>query len=78
MTPSRCPGMDTSKWKPGDIFDVECANCGAAVEFFKDETRRKCGSCGAMCVNPKIQTGCATWCSNGAECLRAAGGRNEE
>lgn len=33
----KCPGQDRRYWKPGDIFDVECPQCGNGVEFFKDE-----------------------------------------
>jgi len=33
-------------WKPGAIFESTCPKCGQPVEFFKDDTARKCGSCG--------------------------------
>ena len=48
-----CPGQDWRFWKPGDVFTTECTKCGASVEFFKDEVRRKC-RCGHEMVNPKI------------------------
>jgi ribosomal protein S27E len=42
-------------WTPRDVFEVECPGCGQAMEFFKDEERRKCRKCGRMVVNPKRQ-----------------------
>ncbi|MBC2745136.1 MAG: HD domain-containing protein [Desulfosarcina sp.] len=38
----KCPGQDTLYWKPGAIYEVPCPNCGVNVEFFKDDTARKC------------------------------------
>ena len=45
----KCPGQDTQYWKAGAIFDVPCPECGRDVEFFKDDTTRKCGGCGHVC-----------------------------
>jgi hypothetical protein len=39
------------------------------VEFFKDEVRRKCRSCGFMIKNPRIELGCAQWCEHAEQCL---------
>ena len=39
----KCPGQDMQFWKPGDIYEVECPGCGRTVEFFKDDTARRCG-----------------------------------
>ena len=64
-----CPGQDTRYWRPGDIFDVACGSCGAAVEFFKDDVRRRCPSCGTVVQNPKITLGCAQWCEHAKACL---------
>ncbi len=64
-----CPGQDTRFWKPSDIFDIPCGQCGTSVEFFKDEARRRCPKCGAQIVNPKISLGCAQWCEHAKECL---------
>lgn len=69
MSKTLCPGQDMRFWRPGDIFDVTCAQCGAAVEFFKDEGRRKCRNCGNMVTNPRLSLGCAQWCEHAAECL---------
>lgn len=66
----KCPGQDTQQWKPGDIFDVPCPGCGAAVEFFKDEPSRTCKTCGTKIVNPKIDFGCAAYCAFAEQCLK--------
>ena len=65
----RCPGQDQRFWKPEDIFEVQCSGCGGAVEFFKDEPKLKCRSCGQIAVNPKIDLGCAEWCQYAEQCL---------
>lgn len=64
----RCPGQDTMFWKPGDIFEISCPKCGYQVEFFKFDVKRKC-RCGHEMVNPKINFGCAEWCSYGDSCI---------
>ncbi len=68
-TKSKCPGQDTAFWKPGDIFDVECAGCGTEIEFFKDDASRRCGKCGTLVKNPKLSLGCAQWCEHAKDCL---------
>ncbi|MFH1438554.1 MAG: hypothetical protein ABIJ56_22790 [Pseudomonadota bacterium] len=65
----KCPGQDTRYWKPGDIFSVECPNCGAAIEYFKDEVRRRCKSCKKIVPNPKINLGCVEWCEYAEQCV---------
>lgn len=69
MTAMRCPGQDSRYWKPGAVFEVECPNCGSPIEFFKDETKRKCRKCGHTMVNPKMDFGCAAYCKFAAQCL---------
>ena len=66
----QCPGQDTMFWKPSDVFDIECPKCGYGVEFFKYDVKRKC-RCGHEMVNPKIDFGCAQWCSYGDKCLES-------
>ena len=39
----KCPGQDSQYWKPGAIFETKCPKCGAEVEFFKDDSMRRCG-----------------------------------
>ena len=64
----KCPGQDMRYWKPGDIFEAPCPQCDRKVEFFKDETKRKC-HCGYEIVNPKMDFGCAAWCSYAEQCI---------
>ena len=66
----KCPGQDMRYWKPGDIFNAQCPNCGKPVEFFKDEARRKC-HCGYLVTNPKLDLGCAGWCPYAEQCIGA-------
>ena len=64
-----CPGQDKRFWKPEDIFEIACPGCGEPVEFFKDDPKRECGSCGRVVTNPKMNLGCAEWCRYAKECL---------
>ena len=65
----RCPGQDMQYWKPGAIFEASCPQCGQTVEFFKDDTARKCGKCGHRFVNPQMDFGCAAYCPYAEQCL---------
>jgi hypothetical protein len=67
----KCPGQDMKYWKDNAIFDVACPKCGTSVEFYKDDTNRKCGSCGHRFVNPKMDFGCASYCQYAEQCLGA-------
>ncbi len=67
--PMRCPGQDSRYWKPGAIFEVDCPSCGSPVEFFKDESIRRCKKCGHKLVNPKTDFGCAAYCKYAAQCI---------
>jgi hypothetical protein len=69
MEQMKCPGQDTRHWKPSDIFMAECPKCGAEIEFFKDDTRRRCAWCGHLFYNPKIELGCAEWCQYAEKCV---------
>ncbi|MBW1712289.1 MAG: phosphohydrolase [Deltaproteobacteria bacterium] len=69
MAKIMCPGQDTRYWQPGDVFEVECAECGYGLEFFKDDAQRRCPKCGARVRNPKLNLGCAQWCQHAKECL---------
>jgi len=64
----RCPGQNTMFWKPGDIYDVSCPNCGKSVEFWKDDARRTC-TCGHRFLNPKRDIGCLEWCKYAEKCM---------
>jgi hypothetical protein len=69
MEQIKCPGQDTRHWKPDDIFMMECPKCGTEIEFFKDDTRRRCAWCGHLFYNPKIELGCAEWCQYADKCV---------
>lgn len=69
----KCPGQDTRYWKPGDIFEISCPECGHEIEFFKDEATRRCRACGKVTVNPKMDFGCAAYCKYASECLGELG-----
>ena len=64
-----CPGQDTRYWKPGDIFEAPCPHCGHAIEFFKDESTRKCRQCHRLVTNPRMDFGCAAYCKYAEQCL---------
>ena len=65
----KCPGQDSRYWKPGAIFEVKCPECGRDVEFFKDDTSRKCNHCGHRFVNPNMDFGCAAYCPYAEQCV---------
>lgn len=69
MEQIKCPGQDTRHWRPDDIFTLECPKCGTEIEFFKDDTRRRCAWCGHLFYNPKIELGCAEWCQYADKCV---------
>ena len=64
----RCPGQNTMFWKPDDIYDVKCPNCGAPVEFWKDDSKRTC-KCGYRFLNPKRDLGCLEYCKYAEQCM---------
>ena len=65
----KCPGQETQFWKEDAIFEAKCPKCQTLVEFFKDDTTRKCSSCGHKFANPKMDFGCAAYCQFAEECL---------
>ncbi len=65
----KCPGQDTRYWQPEAIFEIACPWCNHSVEFFKDESTRRCKHCGHKIVNPKIDFGCAAYCKYAEQCL---------
>ncbi len=67
----KCPGQDMKYWKASAIFDAQCPKCNTTVEFYKDDTSRKCGNCGHRFVNPKMDFGCAAYCPYAEKCLGA-------
>jgi putative nucleotidyltransferase with HDIG domain len=73
---NRCPGQDQRFWKPDDIFEVQCPNCGESIEFFKDEPKLKCVRCKNIVVNPKMDLGCAKWCQYAKQCVGDSSANN--
>jgi hypothetical protein len=69
MAIAQCPGQDKRFWKPEDIFESPCPHCGAAIEFWKDDPRRRCRGCGRTVANPRFDMGCAKWCKFAEACL---------
>ena len=75
---AKCGGTYSSEWffskilhclrTSPDIFDAACPHCGAPVEFFKDDRKRKCPSCENPLVNPKLDLGCLEWCQHADKC----------
>ncbi len=65
----KCPGQDPRFWKFDAIFDARCPKCNAVVEFFKDETRRRCKKCGHQVLNPNMDFGCAAHCKFAEQCF---------
>ena len=65
----KCPGQDSRYWKPGAIFEAQCPECGAEVEFFKDDSTRRCKKCGFKFLNPSMDFGCASYCKFAEQCL---------
>lgn len=67
----KCPGQDTQYWNKDAIFESKCPECGTKIEFFKDDTSRKCSRCGKRIVNPKMDFGCASYCQFAEQCIGA-------
>ncbi len=65
----KCPGQDMQYWNEEAIFEVQCPKCDSNVEFYKDDTTRKCGNCGNRFINPKMDFGCASYCQFAEQCL---------
>lgn len=67
----KCPGQDSRLWGPDAIFEADCPQCGEAIEFFRDESSRRCRRCGHRAVNPRMDFGCAAYCRYAEQCLGA-------
>lgn len=67
----QCPGQDSRYWDGQAVFEAPCPKCGKIVEFFKDDSTRKCSSCGHKMLNPRTDFGCAAYCPYAEQCLGA-------
>lgn len=65
----KCPGQDMQYWTSESIYEVKCPKCSKMVEFYKDDTSRKCPHCEHRFVNPKMDFGCASYCQFAEQCL---------
>ncbi|MFA7381993.1 MAG: HD domain-containing protein [Desulfurivibrionaceae bacterium] len=65
----QCPGQDSRYWDANAVFEANCPKCGTNVEFFKDDSSRKCGKCGTRMLNPHNDFGCASYCPYAEQCL---------
>ncbi|MDZ7640711.1 MAG: hypothetical protein U5J62_01605 [Desulfurivibrio sp.] len=65
----QCPGQDSRFWDGNAVFETACEECGAPLEFFKDDSARLCKNCGHKMLNPKIDFGCASYCPYAVQCL---------
>jgi rRNA maturation endonuclease Nob1 len=51
---NECPGQGNKVWHEKDVYDVQCQNCGTAVEFWKDDKTHPCPDCGKDIANPRF------------------------
>jgi hypothetical protein len=65
----QCPGQDNRYWDGEAVFEAPCPHCGNVLEFFKDDSQRSCKKCGTRILNPRIDFGCAAYCSHAEQCL---------
>lgn len=65
----QCPGQDSRYWDGEAIFESHCPKCGTVIEFFKDDSKRRCRQCGHELLNPRIDFGCASYCPFAEQCL---------
>jgi DNA-directed RNA polymerase subunit RPC12/RpoP len=65
----QCPGQDNRYWDGEAVFEFPCPHCGNLLEFFKDDSQRSCKKCGNRVLNPRIDFGCAAYCSHAEQCL---------
>jgi len=65
----QCPGQDSRYWDGEAVFESRCPKCSAVIEFFKDDSKRRCRQCGHEALNPRIDFGCASYCPFAEQCL---------
>ena len=62
---TRCPGQDS---RTLTVSIHVCPECGAPVEIFSDEQRRRCPECKTMVFTEETPS-CIKWCKAARECL---------
>ncbi len=65
----KCPGQDSRYWESSAVFEAACPKCKNPIEFFKDDSTRKCSNCGHRMLNPENDFGCAAYCPYAEQCL---------
>ncbi|MDD5757608.1 MAG: phosphohydrolase [Desulfobulbaceae bacterium] len=65
----QCPGQDSRYWDGEAVFESRCPKCGNVIEFFKDDSKRRCRQCDHEVLNPRIDFGCASYCPFAEQCL---------
>jgi hypothetical protein len=68
----QCPGMDPANWKFEDISIRKCPGCSSEIEFWKDDVKLTCQSCGLNVFNPALHKSCLSWCPRAGECISDA------
>ena len=63
----RCPGSSRIRQPIPEIFT--CSDCGAEVEIWTSELRRKCSSCGKTVARDIDSAHCIQWCRYAKECI---------
>lgn len=69
VVPYQCPGMNRRSWKPKDVVEHPCNQCGRTLEFWKDDVKVICSNCQNIMFNPNLGNICLAWCDKAAECL---------
>ncbi len=64
----KCPGQMPSRDLDSEL--VTCPSCGATVEIFTDEPKRRC-KCGKVLLHKTLPR-CAEWCPAAERCFGEA------
>jgi predicted amidophosphoribosyltransferase len=64
---AKCPGQDDRFITAEEIL---CPSCESPVEFFSDEQKRRCPTCGTR-VTRVVAPSCVLWCPSAGECVGA-------
>ena len=67
MLSAKCPGSKHIRQPIPEIFT--CPDCGAEVEIWTHERKRKCSSCGRTVVREIDTAWCIQWCQYARECI---------
>ncbi len=65
---NRCPGGELRNLT---VQEIACGECGATVELFSDEQKRRCPSCREWVVREAAPS-CAAWCGSARQCMGEA------